>query len=88
MSAWIKARGPACTCKARDWWLCSCHEEGVDYEAAGHPWEIEETGIPTPAFVAYVAERHPGWDLIHLPLPDYLSAEYRAARGWSPLPPA
>jgi len=51
----------------------------VVYEAKGHPWEIEDTGIPTPAFVAHVAGLHPDCDLIFLPGPAYLSAEYRAA---------
>lgn len=79
MTTKITARAPGCSCKARRWFECSCDLEAIVYEAEGHPWEIEDIGIPTPAFVAYVAALHPGWDLIRLPGPEYLSAEYAAA---------
>lgn len=79
MTTRITARSPGCSCGARRWFNCSCYRESVVYEAKGHPWEIEDTGIPTPAFVAHVAGLHPDCDLIFLPGPAYLSAEYRAA---------
>ena len=77
MTTTIRARTP-CVCKAPRWFHCLCYEEEVVYEAEGHPWEVEDIGAPTPAFVAYVAALHPGWDLIYAGLP-HLSAEYAAA---------
>lgn len=68
MSARITVRSPACTCTARRWFDCTCDREETVYDAAGHPWEIEDIGVPTLEFVAYVVALHPAADLIYIRL--------------------
>lgn len=70
---------PPCTCAARFWFECRCAGDRCEYVADGHPWEIEDIGIPTPEFVAYVAKLHPGCRLIFMPGPSYLDDKYKAA---------
>lgn len=76
-AATIRAR-TNCTC-TRAWFDCRCDAEETVYDASGHPWTIEDTPIPSPAFVAYVAKMHPGATLVHIQGPAYLAAEYAAA---------
>ena len=73
---------PPCTCGAKDWFRCSCAGEHCEYRADGHPWEIEDIGVPTPEFVEYVAKLHPGSRLRYLPTPSYLDDKYKAALGY------
>jgi len=72
---------PPCTCSAKHWFQCRCDGDRCEYVADGHPWEIEDIGIPTPEFVEYVAKLHPGSRLICLPGPWYLAEKYKAALG-------
>lgn len=67
MSASITVSEP-CTC-GRRWFECACSEDIATYEAAGHPWEVEDIGAPTPAFVRYVRDLHPGKSLRYIDLP-------------------
>jgi hypothetical protein len=78
MPATVSAR-PPCTCNARRWFECRCVSDGFTYTGEGHPWEIEDIGIPTPHFVAHVAKLHPGWDLVYADGPAYLADRYAAA---------
>ncbi len=70
---------PACTCGAARWFQCKCNGDRCEYVADGHPWEIEDIGIPTPHFVEYVAGLHPGCRLIFMPGPSYLAEKYKDA---------
>ena len=78
MSATVRAR-TGCTC-SRPWFSCLCPVEETVYEASGHPWTIEDTPIPTPAFVAKVARLHPGASLVYIDGPAHLATQYRMAR--------
>ena len=77
MSAVIRVR-TRCTC-GETWFRCVCSEEVATYTGEGHPWEIEDLGVPTPEFVAYVVKLEPGMDLIYRSTPAYLAAAYARA---------
>lgn len=57
-----------CACPG-EWYRCKCDGEQTVYDAAGHPWEVEDIGVPTPEFVAYVRKLHPTARLVYIDLP-------------------
>lgn len=64
MKAKITARD-GCTCPAgTEWFYCQCAAEDTVYEAEGHPWEVEDIGLPTRTFIRYVRGLHPAAKLI------------------------
>jgi hypothetical protein len=68
MTASIRVR-KGCTCKLR-WFACQCDVvDDVFTAPAGSEWTIEDTTIPSRAFVDYVAHLHPDADLIYVRLP-------------------
>lgn len=77
-TAKIKARTP-CTCGAKRWFNCTCDYDEMVYEASGPEWTLADADIPSPAFVRYVRNQHPTWDLIYTATPAYLDAEYKKA---------